>query len=330
MEEKQSNRKDNKKEPKLNKIDRTVAYKEEREDVVQDSKYLYSPTSTPLLWSSELYVKELMNMKERLGILENQKLKENSERKELTEVRYKLERENKILKEQVLNLQNLMERGQQELTMIKQDLGHMKTGGEKRTEMVNEKETIQIDEIQSAIKDMEIKENQLKDRIEEAKTWSQLVSGSSNEQRQVMEKHIKTQIKEEKDQQNRAINFIIKGLKDFGENERTDILARDFLKDELKWTGYIQQANRIGRRTEGGKDRHVRVVMRKIEDKHAILKNRGLLRGTHIYLDEDLTFAQQEDRRKEWEKVRKAREAGKWAQMRNGKAQISDHLSNRK
>ncbi|KAH9332008.1 hypothetical protein KI387_004116, partial [Taxus chinensis] len=102
--------------------------------------------------------------------------------------------------------------------------------------MVKGKETIQIDEIQSAIKDMEIQENQLKDRIEEARTWSQLVSGSSNGQRQVIEKHIKTQIKEEKDQKDRAVNFIIKGLKDFGEKERTDILARDFLKDELKWT----------------------------------------------------------------------------------------------
>ena len=44
-----------------------------------------------------------------------------------------------------------------------------------------------------------------------------------------------------------------------------------------------------------------------------ILKNRGLLKGTHIYLDDDLTPEQQDERRKEWEKVKSTRDAGKWA-----------------
>lgn len=62
----------------------------------------------------------------------------------------------------------------------------------------------------------------------------------------------------------------------------------------MNWTCYIQQANNIGRKTENGKDRHVKVSIRDIEDKLAILKNRGLLRGTHIYLDDDLTLEQQD------------------------------------
>ena len=61
-----------------------------------------------------------------------------------------------------------------------------------------------------------------------------------------------------------------------------------------------------------------------------ILRNRGLLRGTHIYLDEDLNFAQQEQQRKEWERVKVARSKGKWAWMVNGKAQIGDRFSNKK
>jgi hypothetical protein len=73
---------------------------------------------------------------------------------------------------------------------------------------------------------------------------------------------------------------------------------RDFLKDKLKWIGCIHQASEIGHKIEGGRDRHVRDILRNIEDKNMILRNRGLLRGTHIYLDEDLTLAQQEQQRK--------------------------------
>jgi hypothetical protein len=52
-------------------------------------------------------------------------------------------------------------------------------------------------------------------------------------------------IKEEKDKQGKAANIIIKGLRDIGENERTNILVRDFLKDKLKWTGCIHHASMI-------------------------------------------------------------------------------------
>lgn len=98
----------------------------------------------------------------------------------------------------------------------------------------------------------------------------------------------------------------------------------------MKWTGHIQQANKIGKKIEGGRDRHIRVVLKNIEDLNAILKNRGLLKGTHIYIDEDLTFVQQEVQRKEWEKVKTTRNEGKWAWLKNGVAQISDHVPNKK
>ena len=35
-----------------------------------DDSALYSPTSTPLTWSSDLYVKELLNVKKRLEVVE--------------------------------------------------------------------------------------------------------------------------------------------------------------------------------------------------------------------------------------------------------------------
>ena len=74
----------------------------------------------------------------------------------------------------------------------------------------------------------------------------------------------------------------------------------------------------------------MRVSLRNIDDKNMILINRGLLRGTRIFLDEDLTFAQQEQQRKECERVKAARSEGKWAWLVNGKAQIGDRFSNKK
>ena len=55
-----------------------------------------------------------------------------------------------------------------------------------------------------------------------------------------------------------------------------------------------------------------------------------MLRGTHIYLDEDLNFSQQEQQRKEWERVKATRSEGKWAWLVNRKAQIGDRFSNKK
>lgn len=50
-------------------------------------------------------------------------------------------------------------------------------------------------------------------------------------QMEIIERQIKRQIREEKDKKDKEVNIIIKGLKDFGEKERTNILAQDFLKN---------------------------------------------------------------------------------------------------
>lgn len=73
-------------------------------------------------------------------------------------------------------------------------------------------------------------------------------------------------------------------MRDFGENERTEIIARDFIKDNFKWTGCIDHISRIGKKIEGGRDRHLRVILRNTKDKNMILRNRGLRRGTYVYL----------------------------------------------
>jgi hypothetical protein len=84
---------------------------------------------------------------------------------------------------------------------------------------VKEEDTTQRHKIQLALASLEAKKNQLK-------SWSQVVSGSSNKQKKIIEKQIKIQIKQEQDKRSKAPNIIIKELRDFGENERTNSLAR--------------------------------------------------------------------------------------------------------
>lgn len=55
----------------------------------------------------------------------------------------------------------------------------------------------------------------------------------TSEQKEIIEKQVKRQMREEKDKEEKMVNIIIKGLKDFGEKERKNILVRNFLKNEL-------------------------------------------------------------------------------------------------
>ena len=70
--------------------------------------------------------------------------------------------------------------------------------------------------------------------------------------------------------------------------------------------------------------------MRNTRDKNSISSNRKFFRGTHIYLDDDLTLTQQEERRKEWEKVKTTRDKDKRAWLENGRAQINDKITHNK
>ena len=184
-------------EPNLDRAEVLEENKEDRKAVNHDNKDLYSPTSTPLMWSSELYVKEVMSMKRRPGILEEKRWYEGNKVNEIVKFKSKLEGENKALKEQMSSMQVKMEIEQQEVTALKQELEQMRITRVEKLELVKEEDTTQRQEIQLVLANLEAKENQLKDRIEEAKSWSQVVSGSSNKQKEIIEKQIKIQIKEE-------------------------------------------------------------------------------------------------------------------------------------
>jgi hypothetical protein len=57
-----------------------------------------------LMWSSKLYVKELMSMKRRLEILEEKRWYKGNKVNEIVEFKRKLAGENKALKEQISSM----------------------------------------------------------------------------------------------------------------------------------------------------------------------------------------------------------------------------------
>lgn len=57
---------------------------------------------------------------------------------------------------------------------------------------------------------------------------------------------------------------------------------------------------------------------------------RSALKGTKIYLDDDLTIMQQEHKKASMTKVRDAMNAGKWAVCRDGKVIICEKNKDKK
>ena len=74
------------------------------------------------------------------------------------------------------------------------------------------------------------------------KTWAQVVSKSAINLGEANIQVNTIQDNEIRERQVRATNIIIKGVRDYGENEGTLDLARDFLSDMMLWQGKICQA----------------------------------------------------------------------------------------
>lgn len=80
-----------------------------------------------------------------------------------------------------------------------------------------------------------------------SKTWAQISDNSTNKG---VEENVLVgngQDKELKERQGRATNVIIKGVKEFGRDEHTLVLASDFVRDMGVWQGQIYQAWRVGK-----------------------------------------------------------------------------------
>jgi hypothetical protein len=109
----------------------------------------------------------------------------------------------------------------------------------------------------------------------------------------------------------RALNLIIFGIK---EQQEEDTLA--IVKEELKNksqidTTYLIEAKRLGKIIDH-KDRLIRVKVSCIDHKYSILSKSPSLKGSGIFINEDLIPEDQAELRKEVQKVKEARKEGKW------------------
>jgi hypothetical protein len=121
----------------------------------------------------------------------------------------------------------------------------------------------------------------------------------------------------------RALNLIIFGIK---EQQEEDTLA--IVKEELKNksqidTTYILEEKRLGKIIDR-KDRLIRVKVRCNDHKYSILSKSLSLKESGIFINEDLILEDQDELRKEAQKVNEAKKEGKWAIMRNRKAIVRD------
>ena len=85
----------------------------------KEESIMYSPTTTPLTWSSDLYVQELMKARARLEILEANELERDYKLSEITLANQCLMEGNRILEEQVTMLQDAVEEGKREWENMK-------------------------------------------------------------------------------------------------------------------------------------------------------------------------------------------------------------------
>jgi len=121
----------------------------------------------------------------------------------------------------------------------------------------------------------------------------------------------------------RALNLIIFGLKK-EVDEDTLALAQTELHNRLQIeTMCLTEATRLGKLTKN-KGRLIRIKVSSTDHKHDILSKTSSLKGTGIFINEDLIPKDQAELRKEVQKVKEARKEGKWVIIRNRKAFIRD------
>ena len=111
----------------------------------------------------------------------------------------------------------------------------------------------------------------------------------------------------------RRNNFIISGLPE-GPKESGKEVVHEFLEEKLGIRDIsISNAMRLGRIRDDEKSRLVLVTTSSFSEKMSVMKVKNRLKGTHIFINEDLTPLQRSQRRRLWEACQKARSDGKKA-----------------
>jgi len=121
----------------------------------------------------------------------------------------------------------------------------------------------------------------------------------------------------------RALNLIILSLKEEVDKD-TLAIAQTELHNRLQIeTMCLTEATRLGKLTEN-KGRLIRIKVSSTDHKYDIVSKTSRLKGTGIFINEDLILEDQAESRMEVQKVKEARKEGEWTIIKNRKAIIRD------
>eukprot|EP00249_Psilotum_nudum_P011352 c23120_g2_i1 orf=1058-1534(+) len=122
----------------------------------------------------------------------------------------------------------------------------------------------------------------------------------------------------------RALGIALKGVKEV-EGEQPLNVATKFFQEDLKYplVHGLSEAYRVGRHVEG-RDRILVVKFKESQERAKALRKRAALKGTSMFIEEDLTPQQQQERRQLVIQMKQARQEGKWAVIWNGRLVVKD------
>jgi hypothetical protein len=143
---------------------------------------LYSPTSTPLTWSPDLYVQELLNAKRRLEVLEVKEQERDLKIHLLTVENQGLAESNKVLKDQVTLLQEALLVGKVEWQGMKDAWQIMKESVVEIRDVLSSKTSKDEGKAveQADTQGVKARDEEKGGFTKNSKTWAQVISNSAN------------------------------------------------------------------------------------------------------------------------------------------------------
>jgi hypothetical protein len=198
-----------------------------------------------------------------------------------------------------------------------------------KSELQTMKDRIQeMEKHKQSTQEGEVEENHnLRDRIKELEEKLTNNLTLSNLENKLDIKPIKEEMNKlielDHERNKRALNLIIFGIKEQQEEDTLAIVKEELNNKSQIDTTYLIEAKRLGKIIDH-KDRLICVKVSCNDHKYSILSKSPSLKGSGIFINEDLIPEDQAELRKEVQKVKEARKEGKWAIIRNRKAIVRD------
>jgi len=150
------------------------------------------------------------------------------------------------------------------------------------------------------------------------KSYAQVAAEKKLEELEVKVNSLTTKqacMEKERDRLQRKCNVIVGNLVEGGSASEDKKKVSELLQDKLEADIIPLDVRRIGKKVEG-KVRITLVKLRSEVDKIQLLKKANALKGSKLYLAEDLTIDERKERRRQVEEMKKARADGKRAFIR--------------